>query len=129
MFGWVLAAVAAYMFASSANSGSKRKVTQGTAQLRAGRTYRFELSLDGDAVRKSPNPSDVARGLDNGLRMAGAYDVMVQPTIPILASYSMLIAGDLPIVLNVPATQAIGGIPGQYTFTSVQEIAGRQAAA
>lgn len=128
MLGWIAAALAAYMFSQS-GSGGRRKVTQGTAQLRANRTYRFELSVDGDAVRKSPNPSDVARGLDNGLRMAGAYDVMVQPTIPLLASYSMRIAGNLPIVLNVPATQAIGGLAGEYTFRSVQEIAPSAAAA
>lgn len=127
MLGWFAAAFAAYIFSQSGNQ--RRKVTKGTAQLRAGRTYRFELSVDGDAVRKSPNPSDVARGLDNGLRMAGAYDVMVQPTIPLLASYSMRIAGDLPIVLNVPATQAIGGLAGDYTFRSVQEIAPSAAAA
>lgn len=129
MFGWIAAAVAAYMLSQSGSSAQKRKQSQGTAQLKAGRTYRFELSVDGDAVRKSPNPSDVARGLDNGLRMAGAYDVMVQPTIPLLASYSMRIAGDLPIVLNVPATQSIGGLAGEYTFRSVQEIAASRAAA
>jgi hypothetical protein len=127
MLGWIAAAIAAYMFSQSGNQ--RRKVTHGTALLRANRTYRIEISVDGDAVRKSPNPSDVARGLDNGLRMGGAYDVMVQPTIPILASYSMHIAGDLPIVLNVPATQSIGGLPGEYTFRSVQEIAPSAAAA
>lgn len=128
MFQWIAAAVVAYMFAQS-SGGGRRKVTQGTAQLRANRTYRFELEVDGDAVRKSPNPVDVARGLDNGLRMAGAYDVLVQPTMPIKASYSMRIAGDLPVVLNVPATQAIGGLAGQYTFRSIQEIDASRAAA
>jgi hypothetical protein len=122
MWGWIAAAFAAYIFSTS-GSGSKRKITKGTAQLRAGRTYRFEIAVDGDAVRKAPNPSDVARGLDNGLRMAGAYDVMVQPTIPLLASYSMRMPGDLPVVLGVAATQSIGGLAGQYTFVSVQEIA------
>lgn len=128
MWGWVAAAVAAYMFSQS-GGGSRRKVTSGSVQLKANRTYRFEISVDGDAVRKSSNPSDLARGLDNYLRMNGAYDVMVQPTIPILASYSMRIAGDLPIVLNVPASQAMGGLQGLYTFTSVQEIAPSAAAA
>lgn len=128
MFGWIAAAFAAYIFAT-AGQGTRRKATQGTVQLRAGRTYRFELSLDGDVVRKSSNPSDVARGLDAGLRQAGGYDVLVQPTIPIQASYSMRIAGNLPVVLNVPTTQAVGGIVGQYTFTAIQEIAPSAAAA
>lgn len=126
MMGWILAIGAAYIFSQS-SGGSRRKVTQGTAQLRAGKTYRFELDLDGAALRA--NPTDVARGLDNGLRMAGAYDVMLQPSLPLRASYSMLIAGDLPVVLNVPVTQQIGGVAGEYTFRSVQEIAARQAAA
>ncbi len=127
MWGWIFAAFAAYMFASG--SGAKKKVTKGTALMRAGRTYRIEISVDGDAVRKAPNPSDVARGLDNGLRMAGAYDVMVQPTIPLLASYSIRVPGDLPVVLDVPVQQSIGGLAGEYTFRSVQEIAPSIAAA
>lgn len=129
MMGWIFAAVAAYAFSQAGSGGSKRKITTGAAQLRAGRAYRFEIALDGDAVRKAANPTQVAQGLDNGLRMSGAYDVLVQPTIPILASYSLQMPGDLPIVLNVPATQAIGGLSGQYTFLSVQEIAPRRAAA
>lgn len=116
--GWIAAGILAFMFSRS--GGGKAKVSQGTAQLRAGKAYRIEMDVDGDAVRA--NPSDVARGLDNGLRMAGAYDVMVQPTIPLLVSYSMHMPGDLPIVLNVPAQQTIGGLNAVYTFRSVQEI-------
>src|SRR5436190_13185807 len=126
MMGWIFAAVAAYMFSQSGGGGNRRKVTKGTAQLRAGRTYRFEIELDGISLRT--NPTQTAQGLDNGLRMAGAYDVLVQPSIPLHASYSVRIAGDLPIVLNVPATQAIGGAAGEYTFRSVQEIAASVAA-
>lgn len=125
MMGWVFAAVAAYMLSKS--GGAKRKVTKGTAQLKAGKTYRFEIAVDGTQVRATP--TQAAQGLDNGLRMAGAYDVMVQPTLPLLASYSMFIAGDLPVVLDVPVSQNIGGLAGEYTFLSVQEIEGRKAAA
>lgn len=125
MMGWVFAALAAYMLSKS--GGAKRKVTNGTAQLKAGKTYRFEIAVDGTQVRATP--TQAAQGLDNGLRMAGAYDVMVQPTLPLLASYSMFIAGDLPVVLNVPVSQNIGGLAGEYTFLSVQEIEGRKAAA
>jgi hypothetical protein len=128
MGGWIAAAVVAFLF-SRAGAGNGRKVTKGTAQLKAGKAYRFEMTVDGDAVRKAPNPSDVARGLDNGLRMAGAYDVMVQPTIPLLVSYSMQMPGDLPVVLNVPASQTIGGLAGVYTFTSIQEISATRRAA
>lgn len=126
MIGWLFAGMLAWMFSQGA--GGQRKITSGTAQLKAGKAYRFELEVDGPAVRNAPNPADVARGLDNGLRMAGAYDVMVSPTFPLRASYSLVMPGDLPVVLNVPATQAIGGLQGQYTFRSVQQIAAARAA-
>jgi hypothetical protein len=54
--------------------------------------------------------------------MAGAYDVYISPTVPLQVSYSLVAQGDLPIVLNVPTTQSIGGIPADYTFRSVQQI-------
>lgn len=128
MGAWIAAALAAFIF-SQAGNGQKRKQTTGTAQLKTGKAYRFEMTVDGDAVRKAPNPADVARGLDNGLRMAGAYDVLVSPSMPLLVSYSMLMPGDLTVVLNVPATQSIGGLQGVYTFTAIQEIAPARKAA
>lgn len=124
MWQWIAAAGVAFMFSQSGRGRSRlKRWTSGSAQLKANKTYRFELSVDGDAVRKSSNPSDLARGLDNYLRMNGAYDVMVQPTMPILVSYSMRMAGDLPVVLHVPAQQTMGGLTGSYTFTGIQEIA------
>jgi X-X-X-Leu-X-X-Gly heptad repeat protein len=126
MMGWIFAGVFAWMISQA--SGGSRKITTGTAQLKAGKAYRIELEVDGPAVRQAPNPADVARGLDNGLRMAGAYDVMVSPTFPLKASYSLLMPGDLPIVLNVGAQQTIGGLQGTYTFRSVQQIATARAA-
>lgn len=129
MMGWILAIGAAYIFSQQGKvkSRPKPKIESGTAQLRAGKTYRIEIDLDGAALRAKPQ--EVAQGLDNGLRMGGAYDVLIQPSIPLRASYSMLMPGDLPVVLDVPVSQSIGGVPGEYTFRSVQEIEGRKAAA
>jgi hypothetical protein len=120
--GWLLAALAAFLFAPKKSGGSSAKVTEGTAFLFAGKTYRIELEVNGPALLA--NPLGVAQGIDNGLRMAGAYDVLVQPSIPLMASYSLVPAGDLPVVLNVAAQQTIGGIAAEYTFRSVQQIAG-----
>ena len=134
MFGWILAAVVAAVFAGagrgSGGGGAGKKQTQGTAMLKAGRAYRIELEVSGPALlQAADHPSKVAQGVDNGLRMNGAYDVLVQPTIPLLVSYSIVPGGDTPVVLNVPAEQVIAGIPANYTFRAVQPIAATRAAA
>jgi hypothetical protein len=127
---WLFAALAALVFTQgSGGRGSSKKITQGTAMLKAGRAYRIELEVGGPALlQAADHPSKVAQGVDNGLRMNGAYDVLVQPTIPLLVSYSLVPAGDVPIVLNVPASQMIAGIPADYTFRSVEQIANTRAA-
>lgn len=124
---YLLAALAALIFAGVGKNKGSKKVTSGTAQLKANRAYRIELQYNSPLLQTQPQ--QVAQGLDNGLRMAGAYDVLVQPTIPLLISYSIIVPGDLPIVLNVPAEQTIAGYAGQYTFLSVQEIKQTRAAA
>lgn len=128
--GWIFAALAALLFTQgSKGGGSSKKVTQGTATLKAGRAYRIELEVGGPALlQAADHPSKVAQGVDNGLRMNGAYDVLVQPTIPLLVSYSIVPPGDVPVVLNVPAGQTIAGIPADYTFRSVQQISSARAA-
>lgn len=133
MMGWVLAALAAIVFSqgggnsSSSSGGTRKKYTTGTAPMKAGLAYRIELEVTGAALQA--NPVGVAQGIDNGLRMAGAYDVLIQPTFPLLVSYSFVPAGDLPVVLNVPVQQTIGGVPGLYTFKSIQQIDRATAAA
>ena len=120
---WLFAVLAALVFSGAGRNKDGKRITQGTAQLKAGRSYRIELEVSGAAqTQAADHPSKVAQGVDNGLRMAGAYDVLIQPTIPLQVSYSIVPAGDLPIVLNVPATQNIGGIPADYTFRSVQQL-------
>ena len=126
--GWIFAALAAILFAqSSGGSRASKKITQGTALLKGGRAYRIELEVSGPAL--IGNPTGVAQGIDNGLRMAGSYDVLVQPTIPLQVSYSIVPAGDVPIVLHVPVQQTMGGVAADYTFRSVQQIAAARLAA
>lgn len=123
--GLIVAGVIAWMF--STNGGGKKaapsKVTTGTAMLKQGKAYRIELEVGGPALQSAGrHPSDVAIAIDNGLRMAGAYDVIVQPSMPLWVTYSLVAQGTTPVVLNVAAQQAIGGIQADYTFRSVQEI-------
>lgn len=124
---WIFAALAALIFSGSSGGSRSKKVTTGTAMLKGGRAYRIELEVSGQALNSKP--TEVAQGVDNGLRMNGAYDVLVQPTIPLLVSYSIVPAGDVPIVLNVPAQQTIGGMAADYTFRSVEQIATTRRAA
>lgn len=132
MIGWVIAAGIAYLLASGGKGGgggSRPKLTEGNVMLRAGKSYRIEIEAGGPAVLQHSNPTEVALAIQSGLVQAGAYDVMVQPSLPILASYSYMTPGDLPIVLNVATQQTIGGVTVDYTFRSVQELAPRRAAA
>lgn len=103
-------------------------VTSGTAQLRKGRTYRLQLSLRGGITDDPSRRPDVALAMQNGLGMAGAYDIYVAPTIPMLVEYSLVAEGDTPVVMNAPVQQAIGGVTAEYSFTRIQEIAAKKAA-
>ncbi|MET0410230.1 MAG: hypothetical protein ABW217_02990 [Polyangiaceae bacterium] len=98
-------------------------VSSGTAQLRKGKTYRIQLSVRGGLADDPNRRPDAALAMQNGLGMAGAYDIYVAPTFPMLVEYSLVAEGDTPVVLNVPVQQVIGGLAGEYTFTRIQEIA------
>jgi hypothetical protein len=101
-------------------------VTEGSAFLEQGKTYRIELEVGGPALTSAADhPSIVAQGVDAGLRMAGAYNVYISPTTPLQISYSLVAQGSTPVVLNVPTTQLVTGIPADYTFRSVQQIPDR----
>ena len=122
-FGWIIAGVFAWMFASSGGSkkAARPKVTTGTAMLIEGKAYRVEIEVSGPAV--NANPQLIAYNIQASLLGAGAYNVLVQPRIPLLVTYSIVAAGTTPVVLNVAAQQAIGAVSADYTFRSVQEIA------
>jgi hypothetical protein len=127
--GLIVAGVIAWMFSTNGGKGSKQspkespKVTTGTALLEQGKAYRIELEVGGPALQAAGrHPSDVAIAMDNGLRMAGAYDVTVTPSMPLWVTYSLVAQGTTPVVLNIAAQQKIGGIDADYTFRSVQEI-------
>lgn len=126
--GLILAAgVAAIALAGRKSGGAKKPQTTGTATLKGGKSYRIELSVSGRAVNEAANPAHVAEGVRNGLMMNGAYDVYASPSNPILVSYSLDVPYDTPVVLGVAATQQIGGLPAEYVFRSVQQIAKRKA--
>lgn len=128
MIQYVAAALLVLAIAGAGEgSSSKKKIKSGTAKLKANRAYRIELQVSTPLLQSDPQSIVVA--MDNGLRMAGAYDVLVEPSIPLRVQYSIILPGDLPIVLNVPAQQSIGGVAGEYTFLSVQEIAAPKRAA
>ena len=128
MIQYVAAALLVLAIAGAGEgSSSKKKIKSGTAKLKANRAYSIELQVSTPLLQSDPQSIVVA--MDNGLRMAGAYDVLVEPSIPLRVQYSIILPGDLPIVLNVPAQQSIGGVAGEYTFLSVQEIAAPKRAA
>ena len=121
------AALFAFVVAGAGKKTGKKKITQGNAVLKAGRPYRIELQVDTPMLQTKPQ--DVATAFDNYLRMNGAFDVLVQPSIPLFVSYTIITQGDVPVVLNVPVAQTLGGVAGNYTFLSVQELASAPRAA
>jgi hypothetical protein len=105
---------------------AQKRITSGTVQLKGGRTYRIELEVSGPAL-SGTNAPQVAQAIGNGLSQNGGYDVYVSPTVPVQASYSIDLVYETPMVLNVPMTQQLAGMPADYTFRAVQQIAKRKA--
>jgi hypothetical protein len=127
MFVWILVGLGLVGVAKSGKHGAK-VITSGSTLLRKGKTYRVEMTATGGVVDDPNQRAAVAEAIEGGLKNSGAYDIYISPTIPMIVSYSIRVAGDTPLMLALPAQQTINGVEATYTFTSIQQIAAAKAA-
>jgi len=84
---WIFFGLLALAVAGGGKKGAG-KVTQGVAKLKAGKAYRIEADVSGAAL--ATNPTAVAQAVQAQLNASGVTDVLVQPSIPIRVSYTVL---------------------------------------
>jgi hypothetical protein len=90
--------------------------TFGVMQLVKGKSYHFETEMGGMSPEQAP-------GVLSGLQAAGAWDIYVAPTTPLLVSYSQRCTTTQALSVGVPYPVEGEGPARTFTAKSVREVA------
>jgi len=115
----IIAGLAVFLMTNHKGSGAAGAVagtvfTYGVMQLTKGKCYHFETEMGGLTPEQAP-------GVLSGLQAAGAWDIYVAPTTPLLVNYSQRCLTTQALSVGVPYP-VDGSTTKTFTCKSVREV-------